>query len=165
MADSLIQGIVGALSCIPKELVAFLISIVPILELRGGLVAASILGVDWRLAFPLCVIGNVLPVPFILLFIDKIFSFIKKTKFHKLAEFFEKKANGKSEKILKYKEWGLFAFVAVPLPGTGAWMGALIASLLRLDAKKSTFIISLGVITAGIIMSIISYVLPRFCFN
>ena len=127
--------------------------------------AASILGVDWRLAFPLCVIGNVLPVPFILLFINKIFSFIKKTKFHKLAEFFEKKANGKSEKILKYKEWGLFAFVAVPLPGTGAWMGALIASLLRLDAKKSTFIISLGVITAGIIMSIISYVLPRFCFN
>ncbi len=96
MADSLIQSIVGALSCIPKELVAFLISIVPILELRGGLVAASILGVDWRLAFPLCVIGNVLPVPFILLFIDKIFSFIKKTKFHKLAEFFEKKANGKS---------------------------------------------------------------------
>ena len=101
MADSLIQSIVGALSCIPKELVAFLISIVPILELRGGLVAASILGVDWRLAFPLCVIGNVLPVPFILLFIDKIFSFIKKTKFHKLAEFFEKKANGKSEKILR----------------------------------------------------------------
>lgn len=165
MADSLIQSIVSALSCIPNELVAFLISIVPILELRGGLVAASILGVDWRLAFPLCVIGNVLPVPFILLFINKIFSFIKKTKFHKLAEFFEKKANGKSEKILKYKEWGLFAFVAVPLPGTGAWMGALIASLLRLDAKKSTFIISLGVITAGIIMSIISYVLPRFCFN
>lgn len=99
MADSLIQSIVGALSCIPNELVAFLISIVPILELRGGLVAASILGVDWRLAFPLCVIGNVLPVPFILLFINKIFSFIKKQSSTNLLNFLKKRQTEKAKKF------------------------------------------------------------------
>lgn len=160
MADSLVKSITSVLSSVPAELVVFLISLLPVLELRGGLIAASILGVDWRIAFPISVLGNMLPVPFILIFINKIFSFLKKTKFHRVAEFFEEKAQKKSGSLSKYKEWGLFGFVAIPLPGTGAWTGALIAALLRLDLKRSTFIITLGVITAGIIMSIFSYIIP-----
>lgn len=165
MVDSIIQSIVTSLSYIPKELVVFFISLVPILELRGGLIAASLLKLEWYKAFPICVIGNILPIPFILLFIEKIFAFLKKTRFHKLVEFFEKKANRKSGKIEKYKEWGLFAFVGIPLPGTGGWMGALIAALLRLNIKKSASIIALGIVTAGILMSIFSYVIPYFCFK
>ncbi|MDQ5983045.1 MAG: hypothetical protein RUMPE_00043 [Eubacteriales bacterium SKADARSKE-1] len=165
MADSLVKTITLSLTNMPPELVIFLISVLPILELRGGLIAASILGVDWRIAFPICVAGNLLPLPFILLFIDKIFAYMKKTRFAKVAEFFEKKANSKSKSVLKYKEWGLFAFVAVPLPGTGGWTGALIAALLRFDLKRSMIIVSLGVVTAGVIMSIASYVIPSLCFN
>lgn len=157
MVDSIVKCITSSLSSVPSELVIFIISLVPILELRGGLIAANILGVDWRIAFPICVLGNMIPVPFILLFINKIFAFLKKTKFHKMVEFFENKAQNKSKSLLKYKEWGLFALVAIPLPGTGAWTGALVAALMRLDLKKSTFIITLGVITAGIIVSILSY--------
>ncbi len=165
LVESIVQSIVNSLSQIPRELVVFLASLIPISELRGGLIASSLLGLDWRVAFPICVVGNMLPIPFILLFIDKIFAFLKKTRFHKIADFFEKKANDKSDKIKKYKEWGLFAFVAIPLPGTGGWTGALIAALLRLDIKKSICIIGLGVITAGIIMSFLSYVLPHICFQ
>ena len=119
MVSSIIQSIVVALSSIPKELVVFFISLVPILELRGGLIAASLLNLEWYIAFPICLLGNILPIPVIILFIDKIFAFLKKTKFHKIADFFEKKASVKSKSIVKYKEWGLFAFVAIPLPGTG----------------------------------------------
>ena len=160
MMDSLINVITSALRTVPAELVIFIISMLPVLELRGGLIAASLLRVNWCAAFPICVLGNMLPVPFVLLFIDKIFAFLKKAKFHKIAEFFEQKAHKKSKALEKYKEWGLFGFVAVPLPGTGAWTGALIAALLRLNIKRSSFIITLGVIAAGLIMSLLSYVLP-----
>ncbi|MBR1778884.1 MAG: small multi-drug export protein [Clostridia bacterium] len=165
MVSSIIQSIVVALSSIPKELVVFFISLVPILELRGGLIAASLLNLEWCIAFPICLLGNALPIPVIILFIDKIFAFLKKTKFHKIADFFEKKASVKSKSIVKYKEWGLFAFVAIPLPGTGGWTGALIAALLRLDIKKSIFIIALGIFVSGILMSIFSYMIPYFCFK
>ena len=165
MVDSIVKWITDSLNTVPSELVIFIISLVPILELRGGLIAANLLGVDWRIAFPICVLGNMIPVPFILLFINKIFDFLKKTKFHKMVEFFENKAQNKSKSLLKYKEWGLFALVAIPLPGTGAWTGALVAALMRLDLKKSTFIITLGVITAGIIVSILSYFVFGYFFR
>lgn len=165
MVDSIVKWITDSLNSVPSELVIFIISLVPILELRGGLIAANLLGVDWRIAFPICVLGNMIPVPFILLFINKIFDFLKKTKFHKMVEFFENKAQNKSKSLLKYKEWGLFALVAIPLPGTGAWTGALVAALMRLDLKKSTFIITLGVITAGIIVSILSYFVFGYFFR
>ena len=160
MGNSLIEFFTSFFSSLPKELIIFLISLMPILELRGGLIAASLLNIKWNLAFPLCVLGNILPAPLILLFINKIFVLLKRTKLKKIVLFFEEKAKDKSDKITKYKEWGLFAFVAIPLPGTGCWTGALIAALMHLDFKKSILIISLGVITAGIIMSILSYVLP-----
>lgn len=160
MAESLITSITNGLSNIPSEIIIFVISMLPILELRGGLIAASILKVDWMYAFPICLIGNLLPLPFILLFIDKIFEFLKKTPLKKFVEHFEKKAIAKSESVKKYRKWGLFTFVAVPLPGTGGWTGALIASALRMNLKDSMIPISLGVLTAGIIMSIFSYAIP-----
>ncbi len=161
MAESIVTSITHNLtSVVPAEVIIFIVSLMPILELRGGLIAASLLKVDWLYAFPICVIGNLLPLPFILLFIDKIFSFLKKTRMKKLVLHFEKKALAKSDSVEKHRKWGLFVFVAVPLPGTGGWTGALVASCLRMKMKEAMPPIILGVLTAGIIMSIISYVIP-----
>ena len=148
---------------IPAELAIFVISMLPILELRGGMVAAAVLGVDFWLAFPICIVGNMLPIPFELIFIRRILTWLKTTKLFskmatKLEEKAQKKANDKA--IQKYKHWGLYIFVALPLPGTGAWTGGLVADVLDLRIKKTLPIITLGVITAGIIMAIITYVIP-----
>lgn len=161
MSESIVNSITQSLtSILPAELIIFIISVMPILELRGGLIAASILGVNWFKAFPICIVGNLLPLPFILLFIDKIFEFLKKTRLKNIIEHFEKKAIAKSAAIEKHRKWGLFVFVAVPLPGTGGWTGALVASCMRMKLKDTILPISLGVLSAGVIMSIISYVLP-----
>ncbi len=146
---------------VSAELVVFIISMLPIFELRGGLIAAAIVGIDWYIAFPICVIANMLPIPFVLLFIRKIFDWLKKFKaFKNLVEKLDERAKKKSESISKYILWGIFTFVAIPLPGTGAWTGALVADVLDVRIKKSFPIIFLGVITAGLIISFISYVIP-----
>ena len=104
------------------------------------------------------VIGNLLPIPFILLFIEKIFEWMKKTKhLHKIPDWLEAKALKHSEQIEKYGYFGLFLFVAIPLPGTGAWTGSLLAVLMGLKPKKSFLYITLGVMTAGLIMSLVSF--------
>ena len=96
MAESIVTTITNNLtSVIPAEIIIFIVSLLPILELRGGLIAASLLKVNWLYAFPICIIGNLLPLPFILLFIDKIFAFLKKTRLRKIVEHFEKKASAK----------------------------------------------------------------------
>ncbi|ACQ53667.1 small multi-drug export protein [Clostridium botulinum] len=141
-----------------KEFIIFIISMVPILELRGGLLAASLLKVSIYRAIPICIIGNIIPIPFILLFIKKIFKWLKRTKiFYRIIDKIEKRAMEKSDKITKYEFWGLALFVGIPLPGTGAWTGSLIASLLELDIKKAVIAELVGLIIATIIMSIISY--------
>lgn len=141
-----------------KEVIVFIISLLPILELRGGLLAASLLNVDPVVGYIICVIGNILPVPFILLLITPLFNRLKKTKLlSKFVDKIENKALSKKDQIDKYKYLGLIIFVGVPLPGTGAWTGSLIACLLNMDKKKSFFAITLGVIMASIIMMIISY--------
>ncbi len=143
---------------IPPQLVAFVISLCPVLELRGGMIAARILELPFLQAFLICYCANLLPIPFILLFIRKIFKWMKKFKHAgKLAEKMEARSEKKQEKVLKYKAWGLLLFVALPLPGTGGWTGALIAAMLDLRMKKSLPIIALGVFIAGIIMSLITY--------
>ena len=143
------------------ELVVFIISLFPILECRGGMIAASLLGVDYLVALPIAIIGNLLPIPFIFLFIEKIFNLMKKTKFlGKIVTKIENKAMSKSDKITKYKRFGLLLFVGIPLPGTGAWTGALIAVLLKLNLKDSVISILLGVLMATGIMSFISYGIP-----
>ncbi len=132
-------------------------AMLPVLELRGALPLALFvhhMPLIW--AYPLCVIGNLLPVPFILLFINKIFEWMKGKKFlGKIADFFETRALKRQGKVQKYETFGLFLFVAIPLPMTGAWTGALVASLLKLNFRKSMLSIALGVLCAGVIVSVI----------
>ena len=145
---------------ISREMVIFIISMIPILELRGGLLASSLLKVSAVQAIPICIIGNILPIPFILLFIKKIFQWMKKVKcFRGLIIKLENRAMGRSDKIQQYEFWGLVLFVGIPLPGTGAWTGALIASLLGIDIKKSSLAILCGIAMATVIMYVVSYVL------
>lgn len=143
---------------IPSEVTIFLISLLPVLELRGGLIAAVLLDVPLWQAFIICYIANMLPVPFIILFIKKIFEFLRRFKiFSKFIDRLEAKTEKNKDKIMRYKQWGLLIFVAVPLPGTGAWTGSLFAALLDIDIKKAIPIIALGVLIAGIIVSVASY--------
>ena len=161
MTESLIHWFTTTLAFMPKELVVFIISMVPILELRGGLVAAALLHIPMTTAIFICILGNLVPIPFILLFIKQIFKLLKKTKlFRPLIEKLEEKSMGKSDKIKKYEFLGLVLFVGVPLPGTGAWTGALIAALLEIDIKKAFSAICVGLILATTIMCFISYGIP-----
>lgn len=141
-----------------KELIVFIISLMPILELRGGLIAAALLGLDIVPAFIICLIGNLIPIPFILWLITPIFNWLKKTKhLSKLVNKIENKALSKKESIEKAEFWGLLLFVGVPLPGTGGWTGSLIASLINMNKKKALLAITLGVIMAGIIVGSLSF--------
>lgn len=163
MTEKLVQWFVTNLGGkAAKELVVFIISLFPILELRGGLLAAGPAFLDiptWR-AIPICLIGNLLPIPFILLLIQPIFAWLKRTRlFRPLVEKLENKAMSKSGQIEKYKFWGLVLFVGIPLPGTGAWTGALIATLLDIDWKRAFAAIVCGVCMASVIMYLLSYVL------
>ena len=162
MTETLVQGVIDALSgSFGKEAIVFIISMIPILELRGALlVAGPILGVPVSTAIPLCVIGNISPVPFILLLITPIFNWMKGTKIFKpLVDKLEAKAMSKSDKIEKYEFWGLVLFVGIPLPGTGAWTGSLIAALLGIKFKKAFPAVIIGICMATVIMWFVSYVL------
>lgn len=131
---------------------------IPILELRGGLIVSKLLEVPITTAIPLCIIGNIIPIPFILLFIKQIFKWMKKIRlFRGLVEKLENKAMSKSDNIKRYEFWGLVLFVGIPLPGTGAWTGSLIAALLDVDFKKAVLAELLGIAIATVIMSIFSY--------
>lgn len=133
------------------------ISAMPVVELRGGIPAGAIMGFPAIVTFVLCVIGNMLPVPFIVLLWSNVFNFFKRGKFKELLEKIQAKADSKKETVQKYEKWGLFIFVAIPLPGTGAWTGALIAATLQMKLKDAIMPIFFGVLTAGAIMTIVSY--------
>ena len=146
---------------LPKELIAFVVSMVPIVELRGGLIAAALLGMDVLSGVFFCLLGNMLPVPFILLFITPIFAWLKKTKlFRPVVEKLEARSMGKSDRIRKYEFWGLVLFVGIPLPGTGAWTGSLIAALLGIRFRKALPAVYLGLLLATCIMCVITYFIP-----
>lgn len=139
--------------------VAF-ISMVPIIELRGAIPVGTALGLTWYTNLLASVLGNCIPVPFILLFIRAILDWMKRcpiSLFQKIAEWLEKKANKHADKVEKYAFWGLFLLVAIPLPGTGAWTGSLVAALFRVKPKIAVPAILLGVLLAGIIVTLISY--------
>ncbi len=159
MTEAITDYLVGLFQgSVPKELIIFIISMFPVLELRGGMIAAKLLDVELLRAFVICYLGNILPIPFILLFIRRIFQFLK--KFKKVGSVIEKlevRSMRKSEKVKRWRNWGLLAFVAIPLPGTGGWTGALIAALLDIRIKTSFPIIALGVLIANLIMSAFSY--------
>lgn len=158
--DSIIQAIIDFCGGVPSELIVFVISLFPILELRGGLIAASILGIEMWKAIPICIIGNILPIPFILLFIEKIFELLKNTKLVKMINKLEEKAEKGAEKIMKHKKFGLFLFVGIPLPGTGAWTGALVAALFHFKKKDAVPAILGGLVLATVIMCFITYAIP-----
>ena len=141
-------------------ILCFIISLFPILELRGGLLAASPAFLDVPLirALPLCIIGNLLPIPFVLLLIEKIIILLERGKHTgRIAGWLRAKVDKNKAQIEKYGFWGLVLFVGIPLPGTGAWTGSLIASLLDVDIKKSSLAIFCGIIMATVIMYVVSY--------
>lgn len=154
IAGWFVENLGGVIS---PEAIVFMVSMLPILELRGGIITGFLLGLDLAPSFVIAFIGNIIPIPFILLFIKFIFRQMKKTRLRGMVERLETKAMSKSDQIQKYAYWGLLLFVGIPLPGTGAWTGSLIAALLNMDIKKSFFVIVLGVLMAGIIISVFSY--------
>lgn len=164
--DALIAFMLNLLNGLNKDVTVFIISMIPILELRGGMIAARVLSIPYVRALILCIIGNIIPIPFILLFINKIFEWLKKFKFtRKIVEKLEKRAMGKSDTIQKYEFLGILLFVGIPLPGTGAWTGSLIAALLRVKLKKAVPAVFLGILLAAAIMSFIAYVIPYIVTN
>ena len=160
-----------------KYLWVFLVSMVPLVELRGSIIISQGLQLPVLSSYIVAIIGNMLPVPviylfarkvlvwgadkpvipFILLLIRPIFAWLRKTRlFRPLVEKLEKKAMSKSDRISRYEFWGLVLFVGIPLPGTGAWTGTLAASILDMDFKSTIIAVMLGVLLAGIIMMVLS---------
>ena len=142
-----------------SSLMTLLISMVPVLELRAASPAGVIAGLDIPVVVAAAIIGNLIPIPFIIVFIRKIFKWMQ-TKSEKLAALvkrLEDKADRKKDKVLKYEFWGLMFFVAIPLPGTGAWTGALIAAMLDMQLKRAFPAIAAGVVIAAVIVTVATY--------
>ncbi len=157
MTDFIVEAITGA--DIGKYLATFIISMIPVIELRGAIPIGVSLGLSHAEAMGISIIGNMLPVPFIILFIRPIFRWMtrKSGKLARLAEKLETKAEGKWDKIHRYQFFALTIFVAIPLPGTGAWSGALIAAVMNMRLRNALPSILLGVLIAGILVSGITY--------
>lgn len=146
-------------STLGKVIYTFLISMVPVIELRGAIPAGVASGLNIWVAIAVSVLGNLVPVPFIILFIRKIFALMRKwsTKLNGLVTKLEDRAAKKSDVVQKYAFWGLFILVAIPLPGTGAWTGALVAAMLDMRLKKAFPAIAIGVLGAAVIVSFATY--------
>lgn len=142
---------------LPKWLSVFIVSMIPLVEERGGLILARLLNMPLWQGVLWCVLGNIVPIPFILFGIKKFLHWLSDHHFSRLAEWVEAKAAKNKPKIDKYGFWGLMLFVGVPLPGTGAWTGSLVAALFDMDLKKASLSILLGVFLAAVIMTIVSY--------
>ena len=165
MAENLVNAILGAFGGITsmafgKEILVFIISLMPILELRGGLIAAALLNLPPIPSYIISIVVNLLPIPFILLFINKILDWMRKSKvkfFNSIVNWLDGKVEKHKSQIEKYGYLGIVLFVGIPLPGTGAWTGTLIASVLEMDRKKTFLATILGVFMASIIMMILSF--------
>lgn len=156
--ETIVQALVHLFSqTIPAELTVFLLSLMPVIELRGGILAAKLLSLPMIPAFFICLVGTLLPTPFILLFINQIFAWLRNTRFVKMVDRLEEKGRSKFDKINQYKTLGLLIFVAIPLPGTGAWTGSLAAALMKMDFKSAMISVAGGTLIADIIMCIVSY--------
>ena len=146
-------------SLIGKIIMTFLISMVPGVELRGAIPIGVAHGLNFWVAIVVSIVGNLVPVPFIIIFIRKIFAWLrtKSAWLNNLVTRLENRALKKTDTVRKFKFWGLFIFVAIPLPGTGAWTGALVAAMLEMRVKDAFPAIALGVLTAGIIVAFVTY--------
>jgi len=141
-----------------KVFTTFFVSMVPVVELRGAIPIATASGLDLWLAICISIVGNMVPVPFIILFIRKIFEWMrsKSEKLNRVVVAMEKKAEKNRVVVDRYKFWGLFVLVAIPLPGTGAWTGALVAAMLEMRLKDAVPAIFMGVVGAGIIVALVT---------
>ena len=153
MFDFLFKSLIG------KIIITFFVSMVPVIELRGAIPIATGMGLSPWVAIPVAIVGNLVPIPFIIIFIKKIFAWMRKIspKLNKVVDKMEQKAEKNKEKVLRYAFWGLVLFVAIPLPGTGAWTGALVAAMLDMPLKKALPSIILGVLIAGAVVAFVSY--------
>ena len=142
-----------------ESLLTLLVSMVPVIELRGGVPFGTALGLAPLHALVVCIIGNMLPIPFIIVYIRRIFHWMRRRspRLNALVDKLEKKAHLKGQKVTKYKYIGLWLFVAIPLPGTGAWSGALIAAVMNMRLRNALPSILLGVIIAGILVTGLTY--------
>lgn len=136
-----------------------LVSMIPVVELRGGIPFGVALGLNPWVSLAACIVGNMIPIPFIVVYIRRIFLWMRR-RFPRLGHMVDKleeKAHLKGKKVTKYRYLGLYIFVAIPLPGTGAWTGALVAAFLNMPLRKALVSIFFGVITAGVIVTALTY--------
>ena len=148
------------LDTVGEELCVFFCSMLPIIELRGAIPLGAALGLPWWQTFLIAVVGNMLPVPIILLFVKSVLTWMGKCRikfFNKIDNKMFEKAEKNRAKIEKYAFWGLTLFVAIPLPATGAWTGTLVAALFDMKFWKSILAAFIGVLIAGVVMTLISY--------
>ena len=148
------------LETVGKELCVFFCSMIPIIELRGAIPLGFALGLPWWQSYALAVLGNMLPVPFILLLIKGMIGWMSRSKinfFNKVANFLLRKVEKKRAQIEKYSFWGVAIFVGVPLPVTGAWTGSLVAAMIDMKFWKALLSCFLGVLIAGAVVTLISY--------
>ncbi len=159
----MVDKIVSFFSFLNKEALIFVISMLPIVELRGAIPVGAAMGMGIVETFLISVIGNLLPVPFIILLARPLFTLLKKTRLlSPLVDKIETRTMAKADKVMKNAALGLFLFVAIPLPGTGAWTGALLAALLNMRFKYALPSIVCGVIVAGIIVTLVSFGFASF---
>ena len=161
MLDTIVSAIRDFfLETVGRELCVFFCSMIPIIELRGAIPMGASFGLPWWQSYLLSVIGNMLPVPFILLFIKAVLKWMTNSKinfFNKLAGWLNRKVEKNRDKIAKYSFWGVCLFVAVPLPVTGAWTGSLVAAMIDMKFWKALLSCLFGVMIAGVVMTLISY--------
>ena len=156
IAQSIVAFIISIFGANAGKVIGiFLISLLPVIELRGSIPVGYYQGLPWYTNMITSIIGNLLPVPFILLFVVKVFEFMKKRNIMVgFIEKIEKRAMSRSDSIANKEVIGLMLFVAIPLPGTGAWTGALIAALLQFNRKKSFMYICIGVLIAASLVTL-----------
>ena len=156
LAQSIVAFIISIFGVNAGKIIGiFFISLLPVIELRGSIPIGYYQGLPWYTNMISSIIGNILPVPFILLFVVKVFEFMKKRNIMvNVIEKIEKRAMSRSESIANKEFLGLMLFVAIPFPGTGAWTGALIAALLQFDRKKSFVYIFIGVLIAASLVTL-----------
>jgi uncharacterized membrane protein len=175
--DTVVEAILEFLSGLPRELYVFVISMLPIIELRGSIPVGAAIGLPFYINYPLSVLGNMLPVPFILLLIPRLLDFLSRFKLFKpMVGWLRRKAEKNKTRVLVDGEdateerrgmskrvfFALALFVAIPLPGTGAWTGALVASLFNLPKRYSLLATLIGVLLSGVVMALASYGVVEF---
>ena len=148
------------LETVGREWCIFFCSMIPVIELRGAIPLGAALGLEWWQSYFISVLGNLVPVPFILLFINAILRWMSNSRvkfFNKVANWLLKKAEKNRERIERYAFWGVALFVAIPLPATGAWTGSLVAAVFNMKFWRAFLSAVIGVLIAGVIMTLISY--------